>query len=183
MRVGDTASGAAISSNSWRSRVYAMYEDGPSPGKGAVYTLPKFCQIIPYSDLRCSIPAPTETVPEGSKCPTYAAVSLKVNTERWKGVPCLITAGKGLSERTCTVEATLKPGLPYKSVLLRIQPDPGLWLIGPNGSEEIPFMEVRNPNRTAFLLLRTSSGSILLQSRFMIVLQFVQGGLPINTKC
>ena len=66
MRVGDTASGAAISSNSWRSRVYAMYEDGPSPGKGAVYTLPKFCQILPYSDLRCSIPAPTETVPKGS---------------------------------------------------------------------------------------------------------------------
>ena len=43
-----------------------MYEDGPSPGKGAVYTLPKFCQIIPYSDLRCSIPAPTETVPKSS---------------------------------------------------------------------------------------------------------------------
>ena len=95
-----------------------------------------------------------ETVPEGSKCPTYAAVSLKVNTERWKGVPCLITAGKGLSERTCTVEATLKPGLPYKSVLLRIQPDPGLWLIGPNGSEEIPFMEVRNPNRTVFFFFK-----------------------------
>ena len=66
MRVGDAASGAAISSNSWRSRVYAMYEDGPSPGKGAVYTLPKFCQILPYSDLHCSIPAPTETLPKGS---------------------------------------------------------------------------------------------------------------------
>ena len=82
-----------------------------------------------------------ETVPEGSKCPTYAAVSLNVNNDRWKGVPMMITAGKGLSERTCTVEATLKPGLPYKSVLLRIQPDPGLWLIGPDGSTEIPFME------------------------------------------
>ena len=82
-----------------------------------------------------------ETVPEGSTCATYAAVSLKVNNDRWKGVPMMITAGKGLSERTCTVEATLKPGLPYKSVLLRIQPDPGLWLIGPDGSTEIPFME------------------------------------------
>ena len=103
-----------------------------------------------------------ETVPEGSKCPTYAAVSLKVNTERWKGVPCLITAGKGLSERTCTVEATLKPGLPYKSVLLRIQPDPGLWLIGPNGSEELPFMEVRHPNRNFHF--KSSFGSICTNS-------------------
>ena len=40
-----------------------------------------------------------ETVPEGSKCPTYAAVSLAVNNDRWKGVPMMITAGKGLSER------------------------------------------------------------------------------------
>ena len=40
-----------------------------------------------------------ETVPEGSKCPTYAAVSLTVNNDRWKGVPMMITAGKGLSER------------------------------------------------------------------------------------
>ena len=106
-------------------------------------------------------------MPEGSKCPTYAAVSLKVNTERWKGVPCLITAGKGLSERTCTVEATLKPGLPYKSVLLRIQPDPGLWLIGPNGSEEIPFMEVRHPNRnfhfrSSFGSMDSTNGSVVV---------------------
>ena len=40
-----------------------------------------------------------ETVPQGSKCPTYAAVSLTVNNDRWKGVPMMITAGKGLSER------------------------------------------------------------------------------------
>lgn len=40
-----------------------------------------------------------ETVPEGSRCPTYAAVALTVNNSRWKGVPMIITAGKGLSER------------------------------------------------------------------------------------
>ena len=157
-----------------------------------------------------------DTVPEGSVCPTYAAVSIAVDNERWAGVPMMITAGgfldkpgavhlglrcvgirstlswrwvlgfagKGLSERTCTVEVTqrpaavgfqlpirclirylqphpvlriatasgsqsaipfpqaaFKPGLPYKSLLLRVQPDPGLWLVGPKGSVELPFME------------------------------------------
>lgn len=42
---------------------------------------------------------------------------------------------------TCTVEAALKPGLGYKSILFRIQPNPGLWLIGPDGSTEVPFMQ------------------------------------------
>ena len=55
---------------------------------------------------------------------TYAAVSIAVDNERWAGVPMMITAGKGLSERTCTMEATFKPGLPYTSLLLRIQPNP-----------------------------------------------------------
>jgi glucose-6-phosphate 1-dehydrogenase len=49
-------------------------------------------------------------VPKGSVCPTYAAVSLKVDNERWAGVPMMITAGKGLSERTCTVEAASAEG-------------------------------------------------------------------------
>ena len=49
-------------------------------------------------------------MPKGSVCPTYAAVSLKVDNERWAGVPMMITAGKGLSERTCTVEAALAEG-------------------------------------------------------------------------
>lgn len=42
---------------------------------------------------------------------------------------------------TCTVEAALKPGLGYKSLLFRIQPDPGLWLLTTGESTEVPFME------------------------------------------
>ena len=84
-----------------------------------------------------------ETVPENSRCPTYAAVSLAVDNDQWRGVPMLITAGKGLSERTCTIEAEFKESadVPYTSLILRIQPNPGLWLVGPDGSKELPFME------------------------------------------
>ena len=49
------------------------------------------------------------TVPEGSKCPTFAAVVLKVENERWSGVPFLMKAGKGLDERMAEVRIKFKP--------------------------------------------------------------------------
>lgn len=37
------------------------------------------------------------TVPEGSRCPTFAAIALHVKNERWEGVPFMMKAGKGMS--------------------------------------------------------------------------------------
>lgn len=36
-----------------------------------------------------------DTVPKNSKCPTFAALVLWVNTPRWEGVPFILKAGKG----------------------------------------------------------------------------------------
>lgn len=36
-----------------------------------------------------------DTVPKDSNCPTFAALALKVNNERWQGVPFILKAGKG----------------------------------------------------------------------------------------
>ena len=38
-----------------------------------------------------------DSVPKGSKCPTFAAMTLHVNTPRWEGVPFIMKAGKGTS--------------------------------------------------------------------------------------
>jgi glucose-6-phosphate 1-dehydrogenase len=38
-----------------------------------------------------------ETVPDGSKTATFAQWAMKVDSERWKGVPVLIKCGKGES--------------------------------------------------------------------------------------
>lgn len=35
------------------------------------------------------------TVPKGSRTPTYAAGVLKINNERWDGVPFMLKCGKG----------------------------------------------------------------------------------------
>jgi hypothetical protein len=59
--------GALIGSNSWRSRVYAAYEDGPSPKGVSIYTKPDWCDSLPYNDLKCGgIPAAGTAVPPGS---------------------------------------------------------------------------------------------------------------------
>ncbi|KAG1671362.1 hypothetical protein FOA52_002972 [Chlamydomonas sp. UWO 241] len=49
-----------------------------------------------------------ETVPDGSKQATYAAVRLNVNNERWEGVPFMIKAGKALNETVTMVRMQLK---------------------------------------------------------------------------
>lgn len=80
-----------------------------------------------------------ETVPQGSKCPTFAAVVLRINNERWAGVPFLMKAGKGLDERLAEVRIRFKPQA-YNDLLgggsrakgnelvMRIQPDEALFM-------------------------------------------------------
>jgi len=74
-------------------------------------------------------------VPANSKCPTYAAVVLKVDNDRWRDVPFLFRAGKGLDERMAEVRVTFKPQAFNQLVLgaanelvMRIQPDEAIYL-------------------------------------------------------
>ena len=80
-----------------------------------------------------------KTVPEGSKCPTFAAAVLRVENERWSGVPFLMKAGKGLDERMAEVRVKFKPqaynklmhkgaSVPGNELVMRIQPDEALYL-------------------------------------------------------
>lgn len=76
-----------------------------------------------------------KTVPEGSKCPTYAGLVLHIDNDRWRGVPFLMRAGKGLDERMAEVRVTFKkkpfnaliPGAPNELVM-RIQPDEAIYV-------------------------------------------------------
>jgi len=76
-----------------------------------------------------------ETVPAGSTCPTYAAVALDINNSRWKGVPFIMRAGKGLDERMGEVRVTFKSQAYNKLVpgganelVMRIQPEEAIYL-------------------------------------------------------
>jgi len=75
------------------------------------------------------------TVPEGSRCPTFAAVVLAVDNDRWRGVPFMLRAGKGLDERLAEVRVTFRPrphnglvGGQPNELVMRIQPDEAIYL-------------------------------------------------------
>ena len=79
-----------------------------------------------------------ETVPRGSRCPTFASLVLRVNNERWRGVPFLLSAGKGLDERLCEFRIRFRPqaynqrlmGSPAQNELvMRVQPDEAIYLV------------------------------------------------------
>jgi len=80
-----------------------------------------------------------ESVPGHSVTATYAAASLRIDNDRWRGVPFIVTAGKALggSGNTVTVHFRHVPGnifcdspacLPANKLVIRIQPDEAITL-------------------------------------------------------
>lgn len=78
-------------------------------------------------------------VPAGSRTSTFAAASLRIENERWRGVPFIIRAGKGLNARENEVRIQFRDvpgnifgqggrGLPPNELVIRIQPDEGIYL-------------------------------------------------------
>lgn len=43
------------------------------------------------------------TVPKGSNCPTFAMMQLRINNDRWRGVPFIIKAGKALESKAVRI--------------------------------------------------------------------------------
>ena len=98
------------------------------------------------------------TVPAGSCCPTFAALVLEVDNPRWRGVPFLFTAAKGMDERVCElrVRFRLQPhgammGVNSQNELvMRIQPNEALCAPPHRVAPDEPLMAtdgVLNPAR------------------------------------
>ena len=94
-----------------------------------------------------------ETVPKGSRCPTFAAVVLQVDSDRWRGVPFLFTAGKGMDERVCEIRVRFKlqannlmMGVRQQNELvLRVQPDEAIYMATVAKEPGITAEQVRRP--------------------------------------
>jgi glucose-6-phosphate 1-dehydrogenase len=80
-----------------------------------------------------------EGVPPDSITPTYAAVVLRVDNDRWRGVPFILTAGKALDDSSTEVRIHFKeqsenifrdssPTLEPNMLTIRVQPDEALFL-------------------------------------------------------
>ncbi|KAG5890106.1 hypothetical protein JTB14_005241 [Gonioctena quinquepunctata] len=76
------------------------------------------------------------TVPKGSHTPTYALAVLRINNERWDGVPFILKCGKALNERKAEVRVQFKDvpgdifdGKPKRNELvIRVQPGEALYV-------------------------------------------------------
>lgn len=76
-----------------------------------------------------------DTVPKNSKCPTFAALTLWVNTPRWEGVPFILKAGKALNEAKVEVRIQYKDvtqgifkDIARNELVMRIQPSEAIYL-------------------------------------------------------
>jgi glucose-6-phosphate 1-dehydrogenase len=78
-------------------------------------------------------------VPPGSRTPTFAAAALGIDNDRWRGVPFIMRAGKGLNARESEVRIQFRNvpdnifgqggrALPSNELVIRIQPDEGVYL-------------------------------------------------------
>lgn len=69
-----------------------------------------------------------ETVPRDSRTPTFAALVLRINNDRWRGVPFILKAGKALDEGKVEIRIQFKeahmsiPGAARDELVMRIQP-------------------------------------------------------------
>jgi len=78
-------------------------------------------------------------VPSDSRTPTYAAAALEIDNDRWRGVPFMIVAGKGLDSRKTEIRIRFRPvaesmfagfmkGAGPNELVIRVQPDEGIHL-------------------------------------------------------
>lgn len=76
-----------------------------------------------------------DTVPKGSTCPTFAALTLFINNPRWEGVPFIMKAGKAVNESKVEIRIQYKDvtsgifsDIARNELVLRIQPDETVYL-------------------------------------------------------
>ncbi|XP_057736834.1 glucose-6-phosphate 1-dehydrogenase 6, cytoplasmic-like isoform X1 [Arachis stenosperma] len=77
------------------------------------------------------------TVPNNSNTPTFASVILRIDNERWEGVPFIIKAGKALNSRKAEIRVQFKdvPGDIFKcqkqgrnEFVIRLQPEEAMYM-------------------------------------------------------
>ncbi|ANZ75903.1 BA75_02877T0 [Komagataella pastoris] len=75
-----------------------------------------------------------ETVKPGSKCVTFAAIGLRINTERWEGVPIILRAGKALNEGKVEIRVQYKQSTGFlndiqrNELVIRVQPNEAMYM-------------------------------------------------------
>lgn len=124
-----------------------------------------------------------EKVPADSRTPTYAALRLRVENERWRGVPLLLTAGKGLHERATRIVITLRPAagdlfsglradIGPNRLEVRVQPDESILL---HIATKVPGFELALAERALDMHYSTAFPQVLPEAYETLLLDAVRG--------
>jgi len=124
-----------------------------------------------------------EMVPQNSVTPTYSAVVLEIDNERWKGVPFMISAGKGLSSRKTEIRirfrdvnksafAAIGTNPEPNELLIRIQPDEAIILTIAN---KIPGMGLRLKQTELDLRYRDAFDELIPDAYESLILDVIRG--------
>jgi glucose-6-phosphate 1-dehydrogenase len=124
-----------------------------------------------------------ETVPGDSMTPTFATTVLFVDNERWRGVPFIIRAGKGLNETKTEVRiqfkkqskeiATMSGCSSRNELTLRIKPDEAIYL---KISTKRPGLNFVSEETTLDLLYKEKYANVYLPEAYQrLLLDVIQG--------
>ena len=133
------------------------------------------------------------TVPNGSICPTFAALVLFIDNPRWDGVPFMMKAGKALDKRNAEIRIQFNevPAQLYKNcglskenlrneLVIHIQPDEEIYL---KMNNKVPGLGLRLDNSELNLAYKTRYKKLLPDAYERLLLDVINGdkGLFIRT--
>ena len=122
-------------------------------------------------------------VPDDSVAPTFAAARLRINSPRWKGVPFLMSAGKGLDARMTEVRVHFQdvPGNMFcelgqcpqaNELVIRVQPDEAISLSLTN---KVPGPEIVLQPRDIDLQYKDAFSELIPDAYERLLLDVIQG--------
>ena len=123
------------------------------------------------------------TVPGDSRTSTYAAARLSIDNVRWKGVPFLVTAGKGLDARMTEIRIQFRdvPANIFCNVgecpvanelVIRIQPDEAIYLALVN---KVPGMDLKLETRNLDLQYKAAFSEPIPDAYESLILDVIRG--------
>jgi len=124
-----------------------------------------------------------ETVADDSITPTFAAARLAIENQRWRGVPFLIQAGKGLNARMTEIRIQFRdvPGNMFchtdgcpeaNQLVIRVQPDEAIYLSIVN---KVPGMRMKLATRQLDLQYKAAFSEQIPDAYESLLLDVMRG--------
>jgi glucose-6-phosphate 1-dehydrogenase len=122
-------------------------------------------------------------VPDDSRTPTYAAARLAIENQRWRGVPFLMTAGKGLDARMTEIRIRFRdvPANMFctanecpeaNELVIRVQPDESIYLSLVN---KVPGMTFNLASRKLDLQYQSAFSELIPDAYENLILEVIRG--------